>query len=283
MAVQKLAVAEADRYVQTNAVRMEIPGAVEAAGLYCIDGRNPETGVAVPGGALGVSGTILAAIYRDLIFDWVTFEDNRRLQIVRDRLQFEELMAFFESHFNGMSCHTDDGHHSSDKQHLACAGCGHLMLLMTEPRYRLGDFTEPFKEYAASLKARNEKGDPRVVIAKYHGTHKEQAVIRVKTNGLNGHVISLRPTDGSTSVFVVNEAMGLAVHRRAAALCHEHFKRTFEMLGVSKTELLGYVQSTLHRHTRLSAMKLARGLPVYDVREQVAGQLVISSSNLNFN
>lgn len=282
MPVQKLTLAAADIYVQDNCEQVPIPTVVTAEMLDCVDGRSgKKLVIAVPGGGMGMLGKSLATI-NQLKNQYIADGNERRVRIMSQQLTFNRVRGFFWDHLKGMSCHTDDRDHG-EHNHLACAGCGHLMALINNPRYGLGEYTEPFRDFAAELKIRFDQGDPKVIIRSFPGQHKEQAVLRIKGISHNGSVLSVRSTDGETSVFVVNEAPVFLLLARAAAVMYNEFERTFPDLGVTKTRFIDMMRGTYHHQTDLSLYSLARGLPVFDVREQANGSLEVSRSNLNFN
>lgn len=278
----KMTPAAAEEYVRNNITRIPMPTAFVARNISCIDGRCPEQGcIRFPGGALGVVATILAAINREFLIEWKYFDDQPRLKVFRDGLPFWKLMDRFEQCLGGMSCHDDDGDHGKGDSELACAGCGHAKLILADERYHLGEYSKPLLEYARDLKLRHIQGDKHVTVPTYSGTHREQAVIRIKGKRKVGAALSLRPTDGKTSVFVVHEDMGLAVLRATSVGLYYGFPTLFEEAGITKSELLAHVKSMYFRHLRLSAHRLAGGLPVYKVSENGAG-IRVAKSHLRF-
>ena len=270
------------RYALANTRVETLPAVYDARRIACIDGRRRDhSTISFPGGALGIVGTILAALHRELIGEWDFFEDTRRLETIRERLQFNDMMLFFENFLDGMSCHTDDGRHDSDTSSLACAGCGHMVNMLTNERYRLGVFKDSLLEYSQQLKVRALDRDPKVSVLKYRGQHAERAIVRVKAHADRSKVLTLTPCDEHMSVFVVNEDSSVTVLQNITAMLYEKFREAFEDLGVSRVELISYVRSVYFRHVRLSARQLAPNLLVFNVQDRGDG-IQVSRSTIKY-
>lgn len=248
------------------------------SGSQRMDQRNERRdSIAFPGGALCLSATILSAINSRLVYRWQALGDARANEALQ-RFDFGRMMKFFEGELSGMSCHTDDQH---DSDPLACAGCGHAMALLSNKDYGLGElWTENMLDYARSLRGRADNGED-ITIYSYAGKHKARAVLRVLSDPANGHLLSIPPNDGTDSVFIINEVEDLKILGDLASEFYTSFRDDFEALGVSRSEFIAHTRSMYYTHVRLSAGKLAKGLPVFDV-EPVGRDIEVKPSRLKY-
>jgi hypothetical protein len=264
-----------------------------AADIECIDDRrknSPDeyllgsltrlerrTPVSFPGGALGLCAAILGTLNVSLMRAWQDAGDAR-YKLAQKKFAFKRLMPIFETALGGMSCHTDD-HHAQNP--MACAGCGHAKAFLDQG-YGLGEtYRKELKDYATKLKARAQRKESGIVVFSYKGDHNARAVFRIISSPGLGKYLSVSPNDGANKVFIVNEVMGLYLLERLSRALYEELRSDFEELGVSHRELWAHVQSQFLRHVRLSAHKLAHGLPVYDIKEE-DGLIVVSNSSIKY-
>ncbi len=289
--------AEAQRYVDKN-YRLIPESEIRnpnAGNIECIDDRARRTpeeqrsgfltlsdkhkrreSIAFPGGALCLCATILSAINSRLISRWRALSSPRADEALR-RFDFDNMMKFFEQQLNGMSCHTDDAHENDP---LACAGCGHAMALLSTKDYGLGEeWTQSMRQYATGLKERVH--EPGITIYSYAGAHKARAVLRILSDPGNGHLLSIPPNDGTDNVFIINEVEDLKILLDLSSAFYTAFQSDFEALGVSRSELIAHTRSMYYTQVRLSAGKLAAGLPVFDV-EPTNGKITVKQSRLKY-
>lgn len=284
--------AEATRYVLTNASRELIPR-VPSAGLFqCIDGRSRRTpdemltkgefipaAIAFPAGALGFPLTALATINDRLLNP---LRGTRLHAPAVKAFDFTRAMKFAEQYFGGMSWHTDEKHLHDP---LACAGCGHATALLGKDDYGLGEvYRGEFKIYAEKLGKRAKKAEPGMTAFCYSGEHLERAVIRIQCNRTSGRYVSLRPNDGVVSAFVTNEVMGIRYLTHFAGSLFGEFRQEFEGdLGVTRAEFIDHIRSTYHTHLRISANQLAGDYPVFEVNDEGEGDLHVDPSGMKFH
>lgn len=248
--------------------------------VACIDGRRDEPGIGFPGGGIGVMATVLAGCnYLISMFDAIKDKDPKRAQFARDALNFPEMASLIERCMGGMSWHTDD---EAEHDPIACKGCKHAMACL-DGGYGLGEeYRAQMEQYLREIKKRAQAGDSRLHPDTYHGKHNEQAVLRVLSDVRTGEYVAIPPTNGKFSAFVFNEVMAKEMLRYVGGLVYDEKRPDFKNLGVSKEEFLIRIESIFYHHLRLTAPRIAQGLPVFDVIHYESGRVRVQHSQLRY-
>jgi hypothetical protein len=232
--------------------------------------------VSFPGGALGLFALMLATL-RVFMKRWEgDGKYHDRFLSAEECFAFARMESFVRRALGGMSCHTDE--HSRDNP-SACAGCGHMAALF-KGGYALGEtYSTQMQQYAKELKPQAENGRPDTMVDVYSGLHKPKALLRVVSNPLlYGTFVSIPPHDGVQGVFVINQQMNLDVIEYLMAMLYEEFPTDFEEHGILKEDLLAQARSLYFSHVSATALKLAHGLPVFDIIHTGTKQMEIQRS-----
>jgi hypothetical protein len=206
---------------------------IDVDGWRCVDGRvvGPDHRYAAPGGTLGFLFAVLAGVEA-----WAK-------QTQRPLPDFDLVQKAVSTVFPVMTYHTDDHTHDS----LPCAGCGHCAGALAEPeRYGID-------KYVLQLRLEIDRFGLKTEILT--GVHSESAVFIVPVG------VAL-PGTGSNGVqvFVFHKAAWvdvLAILSRVLA----------EGLSVDSDELYQCIQKSAQRQLDVTLDRLAKGLPVYVVRD----------------
>lgn len=300
------AAAIAEHLADPSAVRWISAHELLGAGTQgCIDGRETSPVIGTPGGDAGELVLALAALEQvtgddvdldhvDAVFDAYSEEfgrfylhtDEHALEGLARRLggdpRFAEVApSLHHPHVvEELVRRPPPALRAALLDHLTHpegVGCGHLRLLLQNPE-EYGARRELTEAVLRAAFSRGWEDPERVQLVVLHGEHQEGAVVRVVLDHeVHAHtrIPTFAPRAGATEMFVVHPQVSAFMRRENAAFLLEH-RGELIAVDVDDGAFLDALGGLAERQLEATSRRLARGLPVHEIRFRGRAPEVVS-------